>query len=90
MFSAGRRDGEVRAPVRDRREQRRQVVRAVAEEDPSAAPRGDVAEEGRVAVALDPATVTDTLGVLLKYQDDIERIAGEEATRLVGEAQQAA
>src|ERR1700746_1726509 len=27
------------------------------------------------AVALDPATVSDTLGVLLKYQDDIARIA---------------
>ena len=28
------------------------------------------------AVALDPATVSDTLGVLLKYQDDIARIEG--------------
>ena len=28
------------------------------------------------AVALDPATVSDTLGVLLKYQDDIARIQG--------------
>jgi MoxR-like ATPase len=37
-------------------------------------------------VALDPETVNNTLGVLLKYQDDIERIAGEEATRLVSEA----
>ena len=27
-------------------------------------------------VALDPATVSDTLGVLLKYQDDIARIEG--------------
>ena len=26
------------------------------------------------AVALDPATVSDTLGVLLKYQDDIARL----------------
>ena len=42
------------------------------------------------AVALDPATVDDTLGVLLKYQDDIERIAGEEAARLVGEAKNVA
>jgi len=25
-------------------------------------------------VALDPATVSDTLGVLLKYQDDIARL----------------
>ena len=41
-------------------------------------------------MTLDPETVNNTLGVLLKYQDDIERIAGEEAARLVGEAQQAA
>lgn len=41
-------------------------------------------------VALDPETVSNTLGVLLKYQDDIQRIAGEEATRLVAEAQTAA
>ncbi|MDA0225952.1 MAG: MoxR family ATPase, partial [Proteobacteria bacterium] len=34
-------------------------------------------------IALDPQTVNDTLGVLLKYQDDIEKIAGEEAERLV-------
>src|SRR5688572_13130987 len=31
------------------------------------------------AVALDPATVSDTLGVLLKYQDDIARIQGGKA-----------
>jgi len=42
------------------------------------------------ARTLDPDTVNDTLGVLLKYQDDIERIAGEEATRLVGESKAAA
>ncbi len=30
-------------------------------------------------VALDPATVDDTLGVLLKYQDDIARLRGSEA-----------
>ena len=41
-------------------------------------------------VTLDPETVNNTLGVLLKYQDDIERIAGEESTRLVGEAKSAA
>jgi len=41
-------------------------------------------------LALDPETVNNTLGVLLKYQDDIERIAGEEAARLVGEAKSAA
>jgi MoxR-like ATPase len=41
-------------------------------------------------IALDPETVNNTLGVLLKYQDDIERIAGEEATRLVAESKAAA
>jgi MoxR-like ATPase len=41
-------------------------------------------------IALDPETVNNTLGVLLKYQDDIERIAGEEAARLVSESKTAA
>jgi hypothetical protein len=36
-------------------------------------------------VALDPATVTDTLGVLLKYQDDIARIEGAKAKELLDE-----
>ena len=35
---------------------------------------------------LDPAAVDETLGVLLKYQDDIARVKGAEAARLVGEA----
>ena len=34
-------------------------------------------------VALDPATVSDTLGVLLKYQDDIQRIEGTRAKELL-------
>ena len=41
-------------------------------------------------IALDPETVNNTLGVLLKYQDDIERMAGEESERLVSEAKTAA
>jgi MoxR-like ATPase len=36
-------------------------------------------------VALDPATVCDTLGVLLKYQDDIARIDGTKAKALLDE-----
>lgn len=36
-------------------------------------------------VALDPAKVDATLGTLLKYQDDIARIQGSEAARLVEE-----
>jgi MoxR-like ATPase len=35
------------------------------------------------AVALDPAQVSDTLGVLLKYQDDIARMQGAKARELV-------
>ena len=34
---------------------------------------------------LDPATVSDTLGVLLKYQDDIARMQGGESQRLLTE-----
>ena len=41
-------------------------------------------------IVLDPETVNNTLGVLLKYRDDLERIAGEEAERLVAEAKTAA
>ncbi len=37
------------------------------------------------AVALDPAAVSNSLGVLLKYQDDIQRMAGGEAKRLLDE-----
>ncbi len=36
-------------------------------------------------VALDPAAVSDTLGVLLKYQDDIARIEGTTAKTLLDE-----
>ncbi len=34
---------------------------------------------------LDPATINDTLGALLKYQDDIGRVRGAEAERLLAE-----
>src|SRR5271155_4246310 len=34
-------------------------------------------------VTLDPATVNDTLGALLKYQDDITKIRGTEATKIL-------
>jgi hypothetical protein len=33
--------------------------------------------------ALDPATVSDTLGVLLKYQDDIARLEGSKVKDLL-------
>jgi hypothetical protein len=35
------------------------------------------------SVSLDPQTVNDTLGVLLKYQDDIIRMEGSEAKRIL-------
>ena len=37
-------------------------------------------------VALDPATVSDTLGVLLKYQDDIARLDNGKVKALLDEA----
>ena len=39
-------------------------------------------------VALDPAVVGDTIGVLLKYQDDVGAISPAVAARLVAEAQE--
>jgi MoxR-like ATPase len=35
------------------------------------------------AVALDPALVSDTLGVLLKYQDDIQKMQGSKAKEML-------
>ena len=35
------------------------------------------------SITLDPQTINDTLGVLLKYQDDIARMQGTEARRLL-------
>ncbi|WAP68095.1 AAA family ATPase [Jiella pelagia] len=37
------------------------------------------------AVALDPAHISDTLGVLLKYQDDIERLQTGESKKILDE-----
>ena len=37
------------------------------------------------AVVLDPEIVNNTLGVILKYQDDIAGVQGSEAARLIGE-----
>ena len=36
-------------------------------------------------IDLDPETVNDSLGVLLKYQDDIEKIKGSEAANLLNQ-----
>ncbi len=37
------------------------------------------------ALALDPETINNTLGALLKYQDDITRVHGGEAARILSE-----
>ena len=38
------------------------------------------------AIALSPQLIADTLGAILKYQDDIQNLAGSEATRILEEA----
>ena len=38
-------------------------------------------------VTLDPATVNDTLGALLKYQDDIAKVRGGEVSRILREVE---
>lgn len=42
------------------------------------------------AVSLDENTITDTLGTLLKYQDDIARVQGSEAATILAELKSAA
>ena len=37
------------------------------------------------ALALDPQTINDTLGVLLKYQDDIAKVQGSEAAAILND-----
>ena len=37
------------------------------------------------AVALDPKLVSDTLGVLLKYQDDIQKMQGSDIAKMLSE-----
>ncbi len=41
-------------------------------------------------VVLDPEVVQNTLGLLLKYQDDIARVGGDEVARLIEQARTAA
>ncbi|MBV7410131.1 MoxR family ATPase [Maritimibacter sp. DP1N21-5] len=40
-------------------------------------------------LTLSPETIADTLGAILKYQDDIQRLAGSEATKILEESRQA-
>jgi MoxR-like ATPase len=42
------------------------------------------------AVSLDPASIADTLGVLLKYQDDIQKLQGSELQKTLDAAKAAA
>ena len=37
------------------------------------------------AVVLEPGIIDDTLGSLLKYQDDIQSVRGSEASRLLAD-----
>jgi hypothetical protein len=39
-------------------------------------------------VQLSPAVIADTLGAILKYQDDIAQLQGSEAKRILDEAKQ--
>ena len=39
-------------------------------------------------IALSPEVISDTLGAILKYQDDIQKISGSEAKRLLDEVKQ--
>ena len=70
-------------------------VQALRGEDLFKAPGvAETIDWARCLVALDtielaPEVVTDTLGAVLKYQDDIARIAGAETTRLLDEAKTA-
>ena len=41
------------------------------------------------AMVLDPELISHTLGVLLKYQDDIAKVSGSEASRLLNEVRDA-
>ena len=36
-------------------------------------------------IALSPEVISDTLGAILKYQDDIQKLQGSEAKRLLDE-----
>ena len=40
-------------------------------------------------LTLSPETIADTLGAILKYQDDIQRLAGSEAAKILEESRQA-
>jgi membrane protein involved in colicin uptake len=40
------------------------------------------------AVLLDPVAVQNTLGLLLKYQDDMARVQGDEVMRLLQQVEQ--
>ncbi len=44
---------------------------------------GACADSQLDVLALTPEAINDTLGVLLKYQDDIAKIQGSEAERLL-------
>ncbi|MEJ1992431.1 MAG: MoxR family ATPase, partial [Maritimibacter sp.] len=40
-------------------------------------------------IALSPEVIADTIGAILKYQDDIQRLAGSEAVRILEDSRKA-
>ncbi|NBR91773.1 MAG: MoxR family ATPase, partial [Rhodobacteraceae bacterium] len=40
-------------------------------------------------ISLSPEVIADTLGAILKYQDDIAKLQGSEAKRILDEAKKA-
>ena len=42
------------------------------------------------SIALSPEVIADTLGAILKYQDDIQKIAGSEAARILSDVKREA
>ena len=62
----------------------RELERSGAEPAPRS---GSFLDHQLDAVALDPAQVSDTLGVLLKYQDDIARLEGGKVKELLDQVQ---
>ena len=67
------------------------LYRAVARDVMAAS--GDLDDPAAIAETarhLDPETIDSTLGVLLKYQDDIARIQGSEAANILQDVKRAA
>ena len=67
------------------------LLQTTSSDDPEqnlASLRGMLLEAARqgAEIALSPEVIADTLGAILKYQDDIAKLQGSEAKRLLDEA----